>query len=221
MSIRVLLVDDQALLRGTFRILLEATPGIEVIGEACDGSDAVDQVRSQPTDVVLMDIRMPGLDGIEATRIITGDEALAGVKVLILTTFETDEYVADALHAGASGFVGKGIHPQELIDAIRTIAAGDALLSPAATRSLIQRFLARRPPARHAAPMLESLTGREREVVMLAATGLSNDEIAEHLGISVLTAKTHVNRAMVKLGARDRAHLVIAAYEGGLVHPSQ
>lgn len=220
MSIRVLLVDDQALLRGTFRILLEATPGIEVVGEACDGSDAVDQVRSQPTDVVLMDIRMPGLDGIEATRIITGDKALAGVKVLILTTFETDEYVADALQAGASGFVGKGIHPQELIDAIRTIAAGDALLSPAATRSLIQRFLARHF-VRHAAPMLESLTGREREVVMLAATGLSNDEIADHLGISVLTAKTHVNRAMVKLGARDRAHLVIAAYEGGLVHPSQ
>ncbi|MET7987404.1 MULTISPECIES: response regulator transcription factor [unclassified Streptomyces] len=221
MSIRVLLVDDQALLRGTFRILLEATPGIEVVGEASDGSDAVDQVRSRPTDVVVMDIRMPGLDGIEATRLITGDKALAGVKVLILTTFETDEHVADALQAGASGFIGKGINPQELIDAIRTIAAGDALLSPTATRSLIQRFIARRRPARHAAPMLESLTAREREVVTLAAVGLSNDEIADHLGISVLTAKTHVNRAMVKLGARDRAHLVIAAYEGGLVHPSQ
>ncbi|MFB7337798.1 response regulator [Streptomyces adustus] len=221
MSIRVLLVDDQALLRGTFRILLEATPGIEVVGEASDGSDAVDQVRDRPTDVVLMDIRMPGLDGIEATRIITGDKALAGVKVLILTTFETDEHIADALQAGASGFIGKGINPQELIDAIRTIAAGDALLSPTATRSLIQRFIARRRPARHAAPMLESLTAREREVVTLAAMGLSNDEIADRLGISVLTAKTHVNRSMVKLGARDRAHLVIAAYEGGLVHPSQ
>ncbi|MFF1400864.1 response regulator [Streptomyces sp. NPDC058287] len=221
MTIRVLLVDDQALLRGTFRILLEATPGIEVVGEASDGSSAVDQVRSRPTDVVLMDIRMPGLDGIEATRIITGDKALAGVKVLILTTFETDEHVADALQAGASGFIGKGINPEELIDAIRTIASGDALLSPTATRSLIERFLTHRHPVRHTAPTLETLTAREREVVMLAATGLSNDEIADRLGISVLTAKTHVNRAMVKLGARDRAHLVIAAYEGGLVHPSQ
>ncbi|MEU4170203.1 response regulator transcription factor [Streptomyces sp. NPDC026665] len=221
MSIRVLLVDDQALLRGTFRILLEATPGIEVVGEASDGADAVDQVRARSTDVVVMDIRMPGLDGIEATRIITGDKALGGVKVLILTTFETDEHVADALQAGASGFIGKGINPQELIDAIRTIAAGDALLSPTATRSLIQRFTAHRRPARHAASMLESLTAREREVVTLAAMGLSNDEIADRLGISVLTAKTHVNRSMVKLGARDRAHLVIAAYEGGLVHPSQ
>ncbi|MFD6420354.1 response regulator [Streptomyces sp. NPDC060198] len=221
MSVRVLLADDQALLRGTFRILLEATPGIEVVGEACDGRDAVDQVRQRPTDVVLMDIRMPGLDGIEATRIITADKDLPGVKVLILTTFETDEHVAEALRAGASGFVGKGIHPQELIDAIRTVAAGDALLSPVATRSLIQRFLARTPPQRTTAPTLESLTAREREVVVLAATGLSNDEIADHLGISVLTAKTHVNRAMVKLGARDRAHLVIAAYEGGLVHPAR
>ncbi|MCX5396827.1 response regulator transcription factor [Streptomyces sp. NBC_00102] len=220
MSVRVLLADDQALLRGTFRILLEATPGIEVVGEASDGADAVDQVRRRPTDVVVMDIRMPGLDGIEATRIITADKDLAGVRVLVLTTFETDEHVAEALRAGASGFVGKGIHPQELIDAIRTVAAGDALLSPVATRSLIQRFLARTPPAR-SAPTLETLTGREREVVMLAATGLSNDEIADHLGISVLTAKTHVNRAMVKLGARDRAHLVIAAYEGGLVHPAR
>ncbi|MGW0856251.1 response regulator transcription factor [Streptomyces sp. NPDC002690] len=221
MSIRVILADDQALLRGTFRILLEATPGIEVVGEACDGTEAVDQVRRLPTDVVLMDIRMPGLDGIEATRIITADKDLPGVKVLILTTFETDEHVAEALRAGASGFVGKGIHPQELIDAIRTVAAGDALLSPVATRSLIQRFLARTPPPRTIAPTLESLTGREREVVVLAATGLSNDEIADHLGITVLTAKTHVNRAMVKLGARDRAHLVIAAYEGGLVHPAR
>lgn len=221
MSVRVLLVDDQALLRGTFRILLEATPGIEVVGEACDGAEAVDQVRREPVDVVVMDIRMPGLDGIEATRIITADKTLAGVRVLILTTFETDEHVAEALRAGASGFVGKGIHPQELIDAIMTVAAGDALLSPVATRSLIQRFLAGAPPVRSTTPALESLTGREREVVVLAATGLSNDEIADHLGISVLTAKTHVNRAMVKLGARDRAHLVIAAYESGLVHPAR
>ncbi|MEU1090542.1 response regulator [Streptomyces sp. NPDC005576] len=221
MSVRVLLVDDQALLRGTFRILLEATPGIEVVGEACDGAEAVDQVRREPVDVVVMDIRMPGLDGIEATRIITADQTLAKVRVLILTTFETDEHVAEALRAGASGFVGKGIHPQDLIDAIMTVAAGDALLSPLATRSLIQRFLAGTPPVRTATPALESLTGREREVVVLAATGLSNDEIADHLGISVLTAKTHVNRAMVKLGVRDRAHLVIAAYESGLVHPAQ
>ena len=219
MSIRVLLADDQGLLRATFRILLETTPGIEVEAEARDGSEAVALAGRYRPDVVLMDIRMPGLDGIEATRIIAGDEELSAVKVLILTTFETDEHVAEALRAGASGFVGKGINPQELIDAIRTVAAGDSLLSPAATRSLINRFLAQDPPPQPVAPVLAGLTPREREVVRLVATGLSNDEIAVHLGISVLTAKTHLNRAMTKLRTRDRAQVVIAAYQGGLVHP--
>jgi DNA-binding NarL/FixJ family response regulator len=218
-SIRVLLADDQSLLRATFRILLETIPGIEIAAEARDGSEAVAQAIRHRPDVVLMDIRMPGLDGIEATRIITDDERLSAVKVLILTTFETDEHVADALRAGASGFVGKGINPQELIDAIRTVAAGDSLLSPAATRSLINRFLTQDPPPRRATPALESLTPREREAVVLVATGLSNDEIAAHLGISAPTAKTHVNRAMVKLHARDRAQVVIAAYQGGLIRP--
>jgi DNA-binding NarL/FixJ family response regulator len=218
-NIRMLLADDQSLLRATFRILLETVPGIEIAAEARDGSEAVAEAIRHRPDVVLMDIRMPGLDGIEATRIITGDERLSGVKVLILTTFETDEHVAEALRAGASGFVGKGINPQELIDAIRTVAAGDSLLSPAATRSLINRFLAQDPPPRRVAPVLESLTPREREVVVLVATGLSNDEIAAHLGISAPTAKTHVNRAMAKLHVRDRAQVVIAAYQGGLVRP--
>jgi DNA-binding NarL/FixJ family response regulator len=218
-DIRMLLADDQSLLRATFRILLETIPGIEIAAEARDGTEAVAQAIRHRPDVVLMDIRMPGLDGIEATRIITGDARLSDVKVLILTTFETDEHVAEALRAGASGFVGKGINPQELIDAIRTVAAGDSLLSPTATRSLINRFLAQDPPPRRAAPTLESLTPREREVVVLVATGLSNDEIAAHLGISAPTAKTHVNRAMAKLHVRDRAQVVIAAYQGGLVRP--
>jgi len=215
----MLLADDQSLLRATFRILLETIPGIEIAAEAQDGSEAVAQAIRHRPDVVLMDIRMPGLDGIDATRIITGDARLSAVKVLILTTFETDEHVAEALRAGASGFVGKGINPQELIDAIRTVAAGDSLLSPTATRSLINRFLAQDPPPRRTAPTLEHLTPREREVVVLVATGLSNDEIAAHLGISAPTAKTHVNRAMAKLHARDRAQVVIAAYQGGLVRP--
>ena len=215
----MLLADDQSLLRATFRILLETIPGIEIAAEAQDGSEAVAQAIRHRPDVVLMDIRMPGLDGIDATRIITGAEQLSAVKVLILTTFETDEHVAEALRAGASGFVGKGINPQELIDAIRTVAAGDSLLSPTATRSLINRFLAQDPPPRRTAPTLEHLTPREREVVVLVATGLSNDEIAAHLGISAPTAKTHVNRAMAKLHARDRAQVVIAAYQGGLVRP--
>ena len=218
-NIRVLLADDQSLLRATFRILLESIPGIEIAAEAQDGSEAVAQAIRYRPDVVLMDIRMPGLDGIEATRIITSAEQLSAVRVLILTTFETDEHVAEALRAGASGFVGKGINPQELIDAIRTVAAGESLLSPNATRSLINRFLAQDPPPRRAAPALESLTPRERETVVLVAKGLSNDEIAAHLGISAPTAKTHVNRAMAKLHARDRAQVVIAAYQGGLVRP--
>jgi RNA polymerase sigma factor (sigma-70 family) len=218
-SIRVLLADDQSLRRATFRILLETVPGIEIAAEACDGSEAVAEAIRHRPDVVLMDIRMPGLDGIEATRIITGAEQLSAVRVLILTTFETDEHVAEALRAGASGFVGKGINPQELIDAIRTVAAGESLLSPTATRSLINRFLTQDPPPRRVAPALQSLTPREREVVILVATGLSNDEIATHLGISAPTAKTHVNRAMAKLHVRDRAQVVIAAYQSGLVRP--
>jgi DNA-binding NarL/FixJ family response regulator len=217
MTIRILLADDQALLRATFRILLDATDGMEVVGEAGDGHQAAALARDCRPDLVLMDIRMPGLDGIEATRMITGERGFADVKVLILTTFETDEHVAEALRAGASGFVGKGIDPQELIDAITTVAAGEALLSPYATRTLIDRFLAQAEPPSALVPAVASLTARERQVVQLVGAGLSNDEIARRLSISVLTAKTHVNRAMTKLHARDRAQVVIAAYESGLV----
>ncbi|MFF4405296.1 response regulator [Streptomyces sp. NPDC001262] len=217
MTIRVLLADDQALLRGTFRMLIDSTPGMEVVAEAATGRRAVELARSRRVDVVLMDIRMPDLDGLAATRLITEDEDLAGVKVLVLTTFENDEYVAEALRAGASGFLGKGIDPGELLDAIRVVAAGDALLSPAATKALIARFLSQpAAPDPAGTPQLAALTPREREVVALVATGLSNDEIAERLYVTPLTAKTHVNRAMAKLGARDRAQLVVTAYRTGL-----
>lgn len=218
MTIRVLLADDQALLRGTFRMLIDSTPGMEVVAEAATGRRAVELARSRRVDVVLMDIRMPDLDGLAATRLITEDEDLAGVKILVLTTFENDEYVAEALRAGASGFLGKGINPGELLDAIRVVAAGDALLSPAATKALIARFLSQpAAPDPGSTPQLAALTPREREVVALVATGLSNDEIAERLHVTPLTAKTHVNRAMTKLGARDRAQLVVTAYRTGLV----
>jgi len=193
---------DQRTRMSNIRVLLETIPGIEIVAEAQDGTQAVAQAIRHRPDVVLMDIRIPGLDGIEATRIITHDEKLSTVKVLILTAFETDEHVAEALRAGASGFVGKGINPQELIDAIRTVADGDCLLSPAATRGLINRFLAQDPPPRRVAPALENLAPREREVVVLVATGLSNDEIAAHIGISAPTAKTHVNREPHRLCAR-------------------
>jgi DNA-binding NarL/FixJ family response regulator len=222
LPIRVLLVDDQALLRAGFRVLVDAAPDLEVVGEAADGDEAVRLARETRADVVLMDIRMPGTDGLTATRRITSDDGLAGVKVIVLTTFELDEYVVEAIDAGASGFLGKGVAPDELTTAIRVVAAGDALLSPKATAALIAR--ARGGPATGApdpaaARLLDLLTAREREIVALVAQGLSNDEIAERLYVSPLTAKTHANRAMMKVGARDRAQLVVLAYQGGLVQP--
>jgi len=222
MTIRVLLADDQALLRATFRLLLDSAPDIEVVAEAATGSEAVMRARSGRADVVLMDIRMPDMDGIEATRRITADDALAGVKILVLTTFETDELVVAALRAGASGFLGKGVAPEALLEAIRTVAAGDQLLSPAATRALIERVLTRPDPASgQDVPGMADLTDREREVTRLVGGGLSNIEIGERLYISPLTAKTHVNRAMMKTGSRDRAQLVVLAYETGLVSPGE
>ncbi|MFI5593768.1 response regulator [Amycolatopsis sp. NPDC051758] len=220
MTIRVLLADDQALLRATFRLLVDATDDMEVVAEAADGQDAVTKAREARADVVVMDIRMPGVDGIEATRRITADEDLAGVKILVLTTFENDEFVVAALRAGASGFLGKGVEPEVLLQAIRTVAAGESLLSPSATTALIGRFLAQ-PEARlvEARAELGELTAREREITALVGSGLSNAEIAAKLFISAATAKTHVNRAMMKTGARDRAQLVVFAYETGLVAP--
>ncbi|MFE7973853.1 response regulator [Streptomyces shenzhenensis] len=218
MTIRVLLADDQALLRATFRMLFDATDDMETVAEASNGREAVELAAAQRPDVVLMDIRMPELDGLDATRLISESGDLGDVRVLILTTFEDDEHVAEALRAGASGFLGKGARPEELLDAVRTVAAGEALLSPAATRSLITRFLAQPDPCPAVVhERLECLTPRERDVTRLAALGLSNGDIAEHLFVSPLTAKTHVNRAMTKLAARDRAQLVVIAYQSGLV----
>ena len=218
MTIRVLIADDQALIRAGFRVLVDSAPDLEVVGEAATGRAAVELARSTRADVVVMDVRMPDMNGLEATRAICADEDLAGVKVLVVTTFEIDEYVVEALRAGASGFVGKGVEPAELLAAIRTVALGDALLSARATRGLITTFLAQPTGARGATPVeLAVLTQREREAVVLVALGLSNDDIAERLFVSPLTAKTHVNRAMTKLGARDRAQLVVAAYQSGLV----
>jgi DNA-binding NarL/FixJ family response regulator len=220
--IRVLLADDQSLIRAGFRILLEVAGDIEVIGEATDGAQAVALARSERADVVLMDIRMPGTDGLEATRQIAADEDLAGVKVIILTTFESDEYVYQAIRSGASGFLVKDSEPAELIQAVRVVARGDALLSPSVTRRLITDLASRpqdRPPA--TGRELRSLTNREREVMALVAAGLSNDEIAGRLFVSPLTAKTHVSRIMTKLDARDRAQVVVLAYECGLVQPGQ
>jgi DNA-binding NarL/FixJ family response regulator len=221
MSIRVLLADDQTLVRSGFRALLERTEDIEVVAEAVDGAEAVSRAREQRPDVVLMDIRMPGVDGLEATRQIAADARLAEVRVIMLTTFELDEYVFEALHAGASGFLLKDVDPDDLRDAVRVVARGDALLSPSVTRRLIQEFVAQ--PGRHrpAPEELEDLTEREREVLALVAQGLSNQEIAERLVISPATAKTHVSRTMMKLGAHDRAQLVVIAYETGLVRPTQ
>ncbi|GAB3266277.1 response regulator transcription factor [Kineosporia babensis] len=215
---RVLLADDQALIRAGFRVLIDSASDLEVVGEASNGRQAVDLVRTARADVVVMDIRMPELDGLEATRLICADDDLAGVKVLVVTTFEIDEYVLAALRAGASGFVGKGVEADELLTAIRTVASGDALLSPRATRGLITEFLAQpSSPGVQVPEVFAALTEREREVAALVALGLSNDEIAERLFVSPLTAKTHVNRAMTKVGARDRAQLVVAAYQSGLV----
>ncbi|KIZ18165.1 response regulator [Streptomyces natalensis] len=226
MTIKVLLADDQMLLRSAFRILVDSEPDMEVVGEASDGAQAYELTRTTGADVVLMDIRMPGTDGLAATRMISQDPELTHVKVVILTTFEVDDYVVQSLRAGASGFLGKGAEPDDMLGAIRIAAAGEALLSPVATKGLIAKFLAQGgssddgdTPAGRGAEKLATLTGREREVLVLVAGGLSNDEIAERLEVSPLTVKTHVNRAMAKLGARDRAQLVVIAYESGLVRP--
>ena len=216
--IRVLLADDQALVRAGFRALLDAEDDIEVVGEAGDGEEAVHLAVELVPDVVLMDIRMPGMDGLEATKRIAADERLGGVRIVILTTFEVDEYVFEAIRAGASGFLVKDTEPADLLRAVRAVAGGEALLSPSVTRRVIEEFATR---SKHPAPAeaLEVLTEREREVMALVAEGLSNDEIAERLFLSPATAKTHVSRAMVKLGVRDRAQLVVLAYETGLVRP--
>ena len=216
--IRILLADDQALVRAGFRALLDAQDDMEVVSEAADGEEAVNLVKNLVPDVVLMDIRMPRCDGLEATRRIVADEQLANVKIIILTTFDLDEYIFEALKIGASGFLVKDTEPVDLIRGIQAVARGDGLLSPGITRRLISEFAAlkRRTVS---VPGLEALTEREREVMALVAAGLSNDEIAERLVVSPATAKTHVSRAMVKLGARDRAQLVVFAYESGLVRP--
>jgi DNA-binding NarL/FixJ family response regulator len=216
--IEVLLADDQALVRGGFRALLDAEDDIAVVGEAGDGRQAVSLTRQKKPDVVLMDIRMPGLDGLEATREVASDAALVDVRIVILTTFELDEYVFEALRSGASGFLVKDTEPVDLLAAVRLVASGEALLSPSVTRRVIEEFASRakQPPPSEA---LDELTEREREVMALVAEGLSNEEIADRLVVSPATAKTHVSRAMVKLGARDRAQLVVLAYEHGLVRP--
>jgi DNA-binding NarL/FixJ family response regulator len=218
-TIRVLLADDQVLIRSGFAALIGSDAALEVVGEASDGAEAVRQATALRPDVVLMDIRMPGVDGLTAARQITESPELADVRVIVLTTFEADEYVLQALRSGASGFLGKSVEPEELLDAIRVVARGDALLSPRATRSLIARFLDQPEQGRPPLPgtTLDVLTDREREMVALVAHGLSNEDIAGRLFLSPLTVKTHVNRAMSKLGTRDRAQLVVLAYQTGLV----
>ena len=216
--IRALIADDQTLVRAGFRALLDAQPDIEVVGEAADGGEAVALARRLHPDVVLMDIRMPVLDGLAATRAIAREERLADVRVVILTTFELDEYVFEALRSGASGFLVKDTEPADLIRGVRAVAGGEALLSPGVTRRLIAEFAARAKP-RAPGDALADLTEREREVMALVAEGLSNEEIAGRLVVSPATAKTHVSRAMGKLRARDRAQLVVLAYETGLVRP--
>ncbi|MFJ2741804.1 response regulator [Streptomyces sp. NPDC087440] len=217
MTIRVLLADDQTLVRAAFAVLVESARDMEVVGQAGTGREAVALAASARADVVVMDIRMPDLDGIEATRLIAADEDLAGVRVLVLTTYDTDEHIMAALRAGASGFLVKDTHPAVLLDGIRTVAAGESLLSPGPTARLVARVL--RAPEAPSTGGPEGLSVREREVLTLVARGLNNTEVAEALGLSPLTAKTHVSRIMGKLGARDRAQLVIVGYESGLVVP--
>jgi DNA-binding NarL/FixJ family response regulator len=216
--IRVVLADDQGLVRAGFRALLDAQDDIEVVGEVADGEAAARLAAELSPDIVLMDIRMPGMDGLDATRRIADDQRSAGVRVVILTTFGLDEYVFEAIRSGASGFLVKDTEPEELVQAVRVVAGGDALLSPGVTKKLIAEFAARAKEPRTIAG-LEELTDREREVLSLVAEGLSNDEIGERLIVSPATAKTHVSRAMGKLGARDRAQLVVIAYESGLARP--
>ena len=217
--IRVLLVDDQPLLRSAFRALLDLEPDMEVVAEAGDGEQGVAMARAHRPDVALVDVQMPVVDGIEATRRIAADPDLAGVHVVILTSYGFDEYVVEALRSGAAGFLVKDVAPEDLLHAVRVAARGDALLSPGITRRLIDRYLARPPLHRAADRRLDELTQREREAVTLVAHGLSNQEVAEQMVISPLTAKTHVNRAMTKLHVRDRGQLVVLAYEAGLVTP--
>ncbi len=220
---RVLVVDDQVLLRGSFRILVQNEPGLAAVGEAGDGAEAVEMARLHRPDVVLMDVRMPVMDGIEATRRICGSPETAGVRVLILTTFDLDEYVYAALRAGAAGFLLKDAPPAEVLSAIRVVAAGDALLAPSVTRRLIEEFTRRPEPSREEAVgrgLATRVTEREREVLELIARGLSNDEITARLHLSMGTVKTHIGRLLAKLAARDRAQLVIAAYESGVVSTS-
>jgi DNA-binding NarL/FixJ family response regulator len=219
--IGVVVVDDQALVRMGLRTLLESEADIELVGEATDGRSGVDAVREARPHVVLMDIRMPVLDGLAALRVITSDPALAGVRVIMLTTFELDEYVFEALRGGASGFVLKDTAPEELLHAIRVVADGESLLSPSVTRRVIEQFAGRDMPARTPHPELKQLTEREREIVAWVATGRSNDEIAEELVVSPATVRTHVSRAMVKLHARDRAQLVVFAVQSGLTGPDR
>jgi DNA-binding NarL/FixJ family response regulator len=220
--IRLVVVDDQELIRAGLRALLARTEDIEVVGEAADGIAAVGQVRALSPDVVLMDIRMPGIDGIEATRRIAADPALAGVRVLVLTTFDTDEHVFDALRAGAAGFLLKDARPEELRHAVRTVAAGGALLAPAVTRRVVEAAVSGgRPPDPDAHPAVARLTDREREVLTLIGRGLDNGEVATQLVLSPATARTYVSRLLAKLHARDRAQLVVLAYEAGLVRPGE
>lgn len=217
-TIRVLLADDQSLIRAGLRALISAEPGMEVVAEATNGDAAVQIASEAHPDVVLMDIRMPGMDGLEATQRIGADPSLQGVHVIILTTFEEDDYVFEAIRGGAAGFLVKDTEPSELLRAIRTVVAGESLLSPGATRSLVEAFAAHSKPSAMS-PDLGALTERERQVVALVAAGRTNQEIATDLFISPATTKTHVSRAMIKLGARDRAQLVVFAYESGLVRP--
>jgi DNA-binding NarL/FixJ family response regulator len=216
---RVVLVEDQPMVRAGFRALLNARADIDVVGEAATGTEALEQVRAQQPDVVVMDVRMPEMDGLEATRRITSDPDLKGARVLVLTTFELDEYVFGALDAGASGFLLKGGEPAELVQAIQVVAAGEALLAPSVTRTLIETYVSRpQPSTTNDYTGLDELTAREREVLGLVAEGLTNAEIAEALTLSPLTAKTHVSRILTKLGARDRVQLVVIAYRTGILN---